>query len=579
MRITAALVGILGLVGGCAETPGDAHDSIEFGSDDGKADGSAIPLIQTNSPFYWAQSDYDSFRTTWFELGGWELKPAIDDADRLTARLQLWVDKLDTMVRTELERSMGEPLVTPKPILKVVPSGSTFNAWVSGTLACTGAPVAGAAAGTPDKTFLRSEEVYHGGFSTCVKPGWSELEDLQSFWARHQPKCKLGSDLSISGAACAVETYTAPGELAFLSVSPYIHFSTDLLAQLEEETVIVVLAHELGHYYRAHVSDAKVQRYNFWYETEVDRKKLPVPSALAQELQAAYAEIEKGPEAVQPNTAGHYSPRLRHWVLSSVAPMLRERTESNFVCAAARDALGPWVEPFLANYGLPSDGLTAYLDFERKLAACAPRLDMRSEGTATTLSFGTLLMKVPEAQLPPASFPFYSTLANVLDALNTKAVNLDQKAARLLQRVRDNRIGLYTTEQEADNLALALSVKLGISPDRVLAAWQDFMGAVARAVPEAYRPQYEAENAQCNAWLDAEFTTVDAHGKRTPVFVPMGDLTEPHHSSCYRLFNFWREQKLKNYAPATELALDGGWSELREYAKQLSDAARGGEQM
>jgi hypothetical protein len=575
MRDRLAVLGMLAALGACAADTALDDDGISFGADDGKADeAGALPLIQTNSPFYWAESDYPTFTAGWTELGGWELRPPIASSEQLTTRLQGWVDKIDAMVRSSLERSLGEPLVTPSPIVQVVPSATTFNAWVSGTLACTGATVPGADAGTTEKTLLRSDVTYHGGFSTCARPAWPAATELAALWARHKPKCKLGADLSISGSECQVETYGAPGELSLIAVSPYIHVTTDLIASVKEETLVVVLAHELAHYYRAHGSDAKVQRYDFWYETEVDRKKLPVASALAAELQTAYAEISNGPQALQSATPGHYSPRLRHWLLSAVAPLIAERQEPGFVCAAARDALGPWVEPLLAGYGVPTEGLPAYFAFERALAACAPRLDLRSDPSATTLSYGTLLMKVPDAQLPSTTFPFYASLADVLDALNTRAVQLDQKAARLLQRVRDNRIGLYTTEQEADNLALALAVKLGMSPDRVLAAWLDFMDAIAKVVPDEYRAQYEADNAQCRAQLEAEFTTVDASGARVPTFVPIGDLTEPHHSNCYRLFNFWREQKLRNYQVANELELDAGWDALRQAARQLSDAAQ-----
>lgn len=574
MKYRAALAGMVVALAGCMPE-GIEDDGIAFGEDTGKADeAGALPLIQTNAPFYWADSDYAAFTATWHELAGYGLPPQLADTDPLTQRLQGWVDRLDEMVRAELARSLGEELVAPTPILKIVTSGSTFNAWVSGTTACTGATLPGAVAGSSGKTLLRSTEAVHGAVTQCLRPAYPGVEEFRAFWERHQPACHVGADLTLGGAGCAIQTYAEPGELTFLATSPYVHVSTDLIATVAEPTLVVILAHELAHYYRSHVSDAKVQRYNFWYETEVDRKKLPVPSALATELRAAYAEINAGPTSVQTSTPGHYSPRLRAWLVSALAPLLRERTEAGFVCAAARDALGGWVEPLLSGYGLPTERITAYLAFERALVACAPRLELKSEGSATTLSYGSVLMAVPEAKLAGATLPFYASLADVLDALNARAVRLDDKAAALLRRVRENRIGLYTTEQEADNLALALSVKLGLSPDQVLEAWLDFMGAIAQVVPEYRRAAYAQEHATCRAHLDAEFTTVDASGARVPLFVPIGDLNEPHHSDCYRLFNFWREQKLRNYRAVRSLTFEPGWDALRAQAQQLSAQAR-----
>ena len=55
--------------------------------------------------------------------------------------------------------------------------------------------------------------------------------------------------------------------------------------------------------------------------------------------------------------------------------------------------------------------------------------------------------------------------------------------------------------------------------------------------------------------------------------MPIGDLSEPHHSDCYRLFNFWREQKLRKYAVADPIAFPGDWATMQDEAKRLSAAA------
>jgi hypothetical protein len=575
-RMAGAILALasLGTVTACVtEAPDDT-----FGFDgDGKADGttSAVPLIQTNNPFYWAPSDYPSFVALNQTISDRSLPTAIVDDDALTQRLQGWVDRIDAIVRAEVERGVGAPLVAPKPIVKVLPSGSTYNAWVSGTIACTGTTLAGADPMVPGQSFIQSDYVMHQSGYGCLRPAYPDTTEFRTFWDRHKPTCKLGDDLTVSGTGCQGEAYGAPGELAFLSTSPYIHVSTDLIASMSERTLIVVLAHELGHYYRSHQSDAKVQRYDFWYETEIDRKKLPVESTTATELQAVYAEIVKGPETVQSATTGVYSARLRTFLLGDMAALLRERQEPGFVCAAARDALGTWVEPLLTGYGMPTDAMTSYLAFEQALAACAPQLQMTGDPSATSLSYGTVLMAVMNAKLPGATYPFRATLADVLTALNGRAVRLDQKAASLQKRVHDNRIGLYTTEQEADNIALALSTKLGIPADDVVASWLEFMDAITGAVAPEFRATYEADAASCRALLAADFTTTDAAGNRVPAFISLGDLGDKHHSDCYRLFNFWREQKARKYTVAAPLAFDGpSWDGLRAHARELSDAAR-----
>ena len=433
MKLAALLV----LVAGCA-TVDSAEGIDETG---GKADGpssSHIGFVQSNSPYYWAHSTYDEHTRVSLNIGSPALPAPIADADPLTARLQQWVDRIDAIVRAEVKASSGAPLAAPRPILKVLPSARTFNAWVSGTMACTGVGAAGA------PTFLQPRAVTYGANYDCLRPDYTGgLDELRAFWARNQPACKLGADGLVSGAACEVLQSDAPGELEILATAQYIHVSTDLIATLSEPALVVIIAHELAHYYRAHASEIATLRYDFWYDSEPDRKKVPVPAANAAELQAQYAAILAGPQTVQAATPGRYSPRLRTYVLTAIAPLLAERTEATFVCAAARDALGTWTAPLIEGYGLPTDAMQDYLAFESKLAACASRLKLTGDVGAASLSYGTVLMTVFGAKLGKITLPFQgATLANVLDALNTRAVALDTKAARLVAKVQQNRIGL-----------------------------------------------------------------------------------------------------------------------------------------
>jgi hypothetical protein len=554
-----------------------ASDPGGTGPGDGKADGSGdsfIGYIQSNTPFYWAASEYPDFQAAARSIGLSNPDP-IAATDALTARLQGWVDRIDAIVRDEVQRATGSALVAPKPIVEVLPTGSTFNAWVSPVVACTGITPPN---GDPTtQSLLRGAQVSNGTGYACVRPAWQGGDALRTFWNRAKPACALGADLTPGGAACAIDA-GALGELEVFATSPYIHVTTDLIAAVDERTLAVVLAHELGHYYRAHVTDAVLQKYDFWYDTEIDRKKRPVPAANAAALQAAYGELVAGPRTVQAAVAGHYSPRLRTFLLTAIAPLLAERTEPGFVCAGARDALGPWTATLLDGYGAPTDATTSYLAFERALVTCAPRLDLRADPDAHTLSYGRVLMAVFAAKLTGATFPFYASLADVLGALDARAVRLDQKAAALSRQVAQNRIGLYTIEQEADDIAMEISTRLGIAPDQVLAAWLDFMRAIAAAVPSYYRAQYDAEYASCNQLLADGFTTTDGSGAKVAAFVPIGDLGEPHHSDCYRLFNFWRDQQQRQYTVATPLAFPDDWATLQAEARQLSaDAASRGQ--
>lgn len=550
----------------------------------GKADNPSVTgggLIQANSPFYWADSDYDSFRSALVSAYGWSLPTAIADDHALAQRLQLWVDRLDAAVRAQVKQNTGEELVAPKPRIKVLPTASDFNAWVSGVVGRTGALTSGAttseAGEVSDLLYLNRAKTSTYSTRSVVTPQWPGKEELQSFWNRPYPQCQLSADLQLKGSSCQMGA--KDGEIAILASSPWIHITTDLIAALGEKTVVFVLAHELSHYYRSHMSEAKLDRYEFWYDNEPDRKKRPVPSADAAALKAAYLELTRNPKPIQSAVAGAYSPRLRPFLLKGLAPVLTARAETDFACATARDALGPWVTELVEGIGIPSERTTDFLVFEKALADCAGKLALGSEPGATQISIGEVVLAAMQYAPTGKGVSFYGQepLAEFLGALDESARKLDAKEAKLLSDLQANRIGLYTTEQEADELGFELSLKVGIKPEEVLDGWIEFSVAVDGQIPEYYREEYNKQNgfdtATCKAALEKSFATTNEQGVSEPMFVPIGQLEESHHGNCYRLFNMWRLQQSRKLVPAEAPSeMQPPWSELQAMAKQLSPA-------
>ena len=54
----------------------------------------------------------------------------------------------------------------------------------------------------------------------------------------------------------------------------------------------------------------------------------------------------------------------------------------------------------------------------------------------------------------------------------------------------------------------------------------------------------------------------------------MGQLDEPHHTSCYRLYNLWREGNAHGYQASAPLPpLSPEWSTLKAEAQTLAEQA------
>jgi hypothetical protein len=576
------LLGCLGL--GLAACSASADDSTS------SAESSATErvYVTTNSPLLWAPSSYEDFRNISSQMGGGTLPDALPDNDPLTVRLQAWLDRVDAVVRPVVLAKTGAPLAAPRPIAKILISRSTFNAWVTPVAACLGAPYGGSH--SPGALpYLGSGSVvpYNGA---CVHPeGWAAA-DAVKLWDADKPACALALSngvLSTKGAGCSVDGNASGGDdIAISSTGRYIQFTTDLLAAVDEKTVAVVAAHELGHYYLGHTTDSGSSKYGFWYTRNDGQAVTPTRAPNSADLEAAYREVvQAGRPLGGPSFSSHYSARLRPLLLSGIAPLLTERTEPDFVCAKARDALGPWQNLIIQGEAPSQDAQKAFLDFESKLAACAPRLALGS-GDAKSLSAGATLFAAGANRPGPkvkVAITLGDTLGAFLDRLNVSARGLDQKAAGLVRRLKDNHIGLYTTEQAADESAMDVSTKMGLSTDEILAGWVDFMAAIDRTYAQSFTPeqlaQWRTESAEldaptCAALMNDGFTQVDATGKRVAVTMNMGQLDEPHHTSCYRLYNLWREARVHHYEIAPAPApLAPAWADLKAEAATLAASA------
>ena len=566
------------LVVACGAPPDDAAAT---GSEAALTEGA---FIQDNSPYYWAPSSFDEFRAATASLSPQSpVLPALAEDDPLTVRLQAWLDRVDAVVRPAIEAKLGAPLVAPKPLARILQSRSTFNAWVSGVPVCLGAPLGAAAPGTSAYLDMTAIQPTTGAGITCLRPPAWNAEGAVKFWDDGKPACSVSladGALKGGGAGCAIDpNATTAADLMISSTGNYVQFTTDLLAAVDENTVAVVAAHELGHYYLGHTTERGAAQYGFWYTRDDNRKTTPVRAANSAELEAAYKEvIQAGRPLGGPSFASHFSARLRPLLLSGIAPILVERQEPDFVCAAARDALGPWVQEIVQTEAPSQDAQKSFVGFETKLVKCAPQLALTGDPSAHSISAGATLFAGRQYRPGPKakiSLTLGDNLGAFLDRVDVQAKALDAKAQKLVKRLQDNRIGLYTTEQAADEFAMQMASKMGFTTDQILAGWVDFMRAIDKVYAASFTPEQLATWRQQSAELDADscaaLMAADFMKDGARVSVNMGQLDEPHHTSCYRLYNMWREGRAQHFVPGAPLpALTPEWSTLKSEAASLA---------
>ncbi|MEY3901553.1 MAG: hypothetical protein RL189_859 [Pseudomonadota bacterium] len=104
--------------------------------------------------------------------------------------------------------------------------------------------------------------------------------------------------------------------------------------------------------------------------------------------------------------------------------------------------------------------------------------------------------------------------------------------AELTKVMNEKRLGYYTYEQEADELALEFLSELGLPTGIGSEALMRMLKQTKKSGPSEL--DYEAcSELRKNKWLTAD---------KKSVYVPIGNLADPHHSLCYRAYNLDRER-------------------------------------
>ncbi len=120
-------------------------------------------------------------------------------------------------------------------------------------------------------------------------------------------------------------------------------------------------------------------------------------------------------------------------------------------------------------------------------------------------------------------------------------------------------LGVYTIEQEADELALEILTLAKISPMKATDAWFALFEFADQNVTQTEVPLEKCRELFKNNWRDQS---------GNPVAIPIGDYEDTHHSWCFRVFNTTNEIKTHNYIVEDPLRLEPtNWQRIQARAE------------
>ena len=488
----------------------------------------------------------------------------------LQVELDSMIHKLDDMIRKKYPLEMAN---TPLPRVLISPESNPYAESLTARV-CVNAGVE--KIGETDKS--RFLEIGLDGFAAnnsmempCPKVEL-ELRDIAPVIATYnmnaEPECKLNvsqQHLEVGPNCSSIEKGAI--KLSFTTNSPFILVTAGLLVKLSQAELYSVLAHELGHYYRAHAIWRFAKRYDFLYfRKDHHPAKRPIESKSAEALsmleelnQYAYMKL------VRPQFTGDQFSALfaalfmrdQHRKYLSELPNCQVfKNDSDSINLAEISSL------ILAGVTLVDSKLelekSKLSDFENCLKKNSPF----SEKTLAVLVEG--LQSIFELRELPFQFSNVEELRDqFMKVYSQRAI----KREKIFQKITDSGLGWYTTEQEADEIALELLSLAKIDLNVLTSAL--FKVSNSRE----YRDLNGLTEEQC---LDLEKRDWKVDGKEISLFY--GDLSDPHHSTCYRMWNIFQELKAHQYEASETFKESSKWQESHTLIanSKLTSGARPG---
>lgn len=429
--------------------------------------------------------------------------------------------------------------------------------------------------------------------------------DDDKFEVKPGPGCLIDPTLAALGA---VSTYVA------MTTAQHVTVFSGILRSMPEEQIVAVLAHELGHYYHGHVVSPQ-GRYGYFFHLTVDNPSTqPIEASELVGLNADFnatrnelAEVEMDvaslvnsmPRGIFPKIAGQQFHTALYKPLQSLITraLIVSNCTADVNCACAKASASGLVRFKASEEGISgpitSDEEAAYLQFEANALAClAPYniasnpVTMGDDGKATLLAkdvfasimdrgFGLagqdLRLVVPQgsvveyiktatatldAQYPVLSSTDLSQLVSKKEKLaNSRGRRnlIQEKMDKFDADAKQQLIGYYTYEEEADELSAEWLSYLGFSPR--VGGDSDMAYVKTFGTPE--------EAAKCSEARDANWKAADG----TDIILPWGSLGDPHPADCFRVRNYDKESLAHQYptpADSPTASLQPAWSELVE---------------
>lgn len=559
--------------------------------------------VRSLAPWNWVEVSQAQFNDTVLADEMPDAKPVPTEFHPLNDRVSFWVNALDAHLRVKYPEAMQGVPVPHAQVLNI----NVPNAFITSAFTCYDVPVKFGPNGKAyDKVLFDLSPTAPGDQPSpnfvefpdkmrCIPADAKVLKIIVDTYNQANTKCNVTltpTSLDV-GSGCTKEhdDMGSARRLIVARTANWVTVHSALFATMPDEPSFVgVIAHELGHYYRSHGTEIAPD-YNFFYTMGAQNsgsRPIADPALEKFGLQAKAASEFMGSR--MPTVEGQKIASELYLAAGSVAVGLCKASACAQSCqqlVALRDDM-----TFLKGVGafpfMPVNSVVRYRQFEQLARSCLSSASYSSTQVAflkeaisqpSWIPFGKMLTpnklrvvmavmgqvysRVENLHLPETDY--FSLFQWVTNAFKTELMD----AKNVLARASRTQLGQYTIEQEADEEGLEWLTDLGFEPKAMTSTFL----TLASLGDDTDIGGYIIAGATCstlaqNGWKDENGLAV---------YVPLGDYSEIHHSSCFRAFNVDREITAHRFSrqPISTAPSDGlTWADLQSLAGKLPDPVR-----
>ncbi len=568
--------------------------------------------VRSSRASQFIQVDAELYADVMAPLVGVNPRDILPATHPLAKRLQYWLDAVDRQIRTNHPKELAR---VPKPLIQVV-KDATANAFVAPAPVCfdVSVKIPGAEARdglTLDRIYVDLADGTLSDFPQDVKCLESErgVDELREILA--DAKGKLGdchyevsdADQLLPSEGCKVDEslsgVSQADRVVFMKTASVVTVFTGIVPLMTEEAMVAAVTHELGHYYRSH-STVQDSEFGYFYKlAEKQPAKKPEPDLSLIELGQAAVDSSNALNSseLMSRIAGQKLRTELYFAAGSVVkglcktgkrcPVSCMDTFEYMLSREFDDAMGFF--PFSDKEKADAD---AYGTFEKGALACFEAVGLAAnpkELESASIGWDVVSSLVKSPTWPSWLSGLPGSVQRAVGKLNEtnsqrlaknppRAKNLaeafllaskvledqDDAHAATLKKAQQEGLGQYTIEQEADEFSAEWVANSGVSPVSAVEAMRSLGKGSETSLRGFILGEQECESLWAKKW---------ANGGSGYYFVPVGDYSEIHHSTCYRMFNLEREIAAHDYKvakTAVKVLPVSEWSKLQKMAVDLS---------